>query len=132
MQCKTRMETLKRNYRNARDNLEKKKKKKAAKEGNFYDKMDEIFGHRPATSPLKTIQSAKSVRGSRRQFEVQASLAGALSLSLSLSLSHCYKSANTCSTLARPQNRSVRSWIMVLLNQLFNDISDKYYLGMHP
>ena len=83
-QCKMRMKTLKRNYRVARDNL--KKSGKGRKIPKFYEKMDEILGHRPATSPLKTIQSGETKNAkSRRQLRVQTALKGTATLSLPLS-----------------------------------------------
>ena len=54
-QCKVRMHTLKRAYRNCKGLM--KKSGKGRRTCKFFDELDAILGCRPASSPLKVIES---------------------------------------------------------------------------
>ncbi|XP_067667654.1 uncharacterized protein [Haliotis asinina] len=54
-QCKTKMHTLKRSYRSCKAKMNKSGSGRSTCK--FFDKMQEIFGNRPASSPVKVIES---------------------------------------------------------------------------
>ncbi|XP_067660500.1 protein FAM133-like [Haliotis asinina] len=54
-QCKVRIHTLKRTYRQYKTNM--KKSGKGRKMCKFYEEMDRIWGTRPASSPVKVIET---------------------------------------------------------------------------
>ncbi|CAH2090618.1 unnamed protein product [Euphydryas editha] len=53
--CKTKMDTLKRHYKNLKDN--KKKSGNSKINWPYYDEMDELFGEQPWVQPLSTAGS---------------------------------------------------------------------------
>jgi hypothetical protein len=54
-QCKVRMHTLKRAYRSCKGNMKKSGKGRGTCK--FYEELDAILGCRPASSPLKVVES---------------------------------------------------------------------------
>ena len=59
-QCKTRMHTLRRNFRLTKTSLRSSGRGRTVCK--FYDKLNEVFGTRPTTSPVKIIEPMNKKR----------------------------------------------------------------------